>query len=141
VEGEQPRRVIRPGFEPRIDAIVRANKIARDYFSNLEAEQRERTGIKSLRVADTKNFGYYIEIPRTYTGPVPPDYIRRQTLVTGERYFTEEMKQLEEQLESAKSELVEIERRAFGRICATVAEQGQRLLATARLLAEIDVYA
>ncbi len=141
VEGEQPRRVIRPGFEPRIDAIVRANKIARDYFSNLEAEQRERTGIKSLRVAYTKNFGYYIEIPRTYTGPVPPDYIRRQTLVTGERYFTEEMKQLEEQLESAKSELVEIERRAFGRICATVAEQGQRLLATARLLAEIDVYA
>ncbi|HWQ12779.1 MAG TPA: DNA mismatch repair protein MutS [Roseiflexaceae bacterium] len=141
VEGEPPRRVIRPGFEPRIDQIVLGNRKARDYFSRLEERERERTGIKSLRVDYTKVFGYFIEVPRSFAHQVPPEYIRKQTISTGERYFTDEMKRLEEQLEGAKSELAEVERRTFARICATVAEQGARLLATARLLAEIDVYA
>jgi DNA mismatch repair protein MutS len=141
VEGEPPRRVIRPGFEPRIDEIVLGNQKARKYFSDLEERERNRTGIKSLRVDYNKNFGYYIEIPRHLAEQAPAHYIRKQTLTTGERYFTEEMKVLEEQLEGAKSELGEVERRAFARVCATVAEQGQRLLASARTLAELDVFA
>ncbi|MEN9937659.1 MAG: hypothetical protein RLZZ387_4238 [Chloroflexota bacterium] len=141
VEGEQPRRVIRPGFEPRIDEIVRGNRMVRDYFTTLEAQERERTGIKSLRVDYNKVFGYYIEVPRTFADQVPPEYIRKQTLTTGERYFTEKMKHLEEGLETAKSELTEVERRAFSRICAVVADASERLLGTARLLAELDVYA
>jgi DNA mismatch repair protein MutS len=141
VEGEPPRRVIRPGYEARIDEIVLGNQKARKYFSDLEERERSRTGIKSLRVDYNKNFGYFIEIPRHLAEQAPAHYIRKQTLTTGERYFTEEMKVLEEQLEGAKSELGEVERRAFTGICATVAEQGQRLLASARTLAELDVFA
>jgi DNA mismatch repair protein MutS len=140
-EGEPPRRVIRPGFEPKIDTIVEGNRRARDYFSKLEERERQKTGIKALRVDYTKVFGYYIEVPRSFTGTVPPEYVRKQTVSTGERYFTEEMKILEEQIEGAKQNLSGLERGAFASICTTVAEQGQRLLQTARTLAEIDVFA
>jgi DNA mismatch repair protein MutS len=138
---EKPRRVIRPGYEPLMDTIVRASKDAQQWISDLEGVEQRRTGIKGLRVDYNKVFGYYIEVAKTYADQVPADYIRKQTLTSGERYITPTLKQYEEIVENAQQRLVEYERRAFARISAEVAEHGPRLLAMARALAETDVYA
>ncbi|HEU4324612.1 MAG TPA: DNA mismatch repair protein MutS [Roseiflexaceae bacterium] len=140
-DGEAPRRVIRPGFDGQMDEIVAASKDAQRFINELEPREQKRTGIKHLRVDYNKVFGYYIELPKSYADMVPPDYIRKQTLTTGERYITDELKRYESIILNAQERLVELERRAFGGICAVVAEAGPRLLATARALAEIDVYA
>ncbi len=140
-DGEAPRRVIRPGFDQQMDEIVTASKDAQRFINELEPREQKRTGIKHLRVDYNKVFGYYIELPKSYADMVPPDYIRKQTLTTGERYITDELKRYESIILNAQERLVELERRAFGGICAVVAEAGPRLLATARALAEIDVYA
>jgi DNA mismatch repair protein MutS len=139
--GEKPRRVVRPGFEPEIDRIVLANQKAQRYLSDLERREREATGIKSLRVGYNQVFGYYIEVAKSYADDVPKTYIRKQTLTTGERYITEELKEVERVVLEAQERLVALERQAFQRMCARVAEFGPQLLATARALAALDVYA
>lgn len=139
--GEPPRRVIRPGFEPEIDQVVAASRDAQRWISELEPKERERTGIKSLRVDYNRVFGYYIEVPKTYADQVPKHYIRKQTLTTGERYFTDELKRYEEIVEQAQQRLIDLERRAFARICDRVTGAGARLLRTARMIATIDVFA
>jgi DNA mismatch repair protein MutS len=139
--GEKPRRVIRPGFEPMIDQIVTANRLAQRYLSNLEQRERERTGIKSLRVDYNKVFGYYIEVSKSYADQVPADYVRRQTLTSGERYVTDELKQVEQTVTQAQEQLADLERQVFNRICEFVAQHGPRLLAVAQTLARLDVYA
>jgi DNA mismatch repair protein MutS len=139
--GEPPRRVIRPGFEPEIDQVVAASRDAQRWISELEPKERERTGIKSLRVDYNRVFGYYIEVPKTYADQVPKHYIRKQTLTTGERYFTDELKRYEEIVEQAQQRLIDLERRAFVRICDVVTGAGSRLLRTARMIATIDVFA
>ncbi|MBO9384454.1 MAG: DNA mismatch repair protein MutS [Roseiflexus sp.] len=139
--GEPPRRVIRPGFEPEIDQVVAASRDAQRWISELEPKERERTGIKSLRVDYNRVFGYYIEVPKTYADQVPKHYIRKQTLTTGERYFTDELKRYEEIVEQAQQRLIDLERRAFARICDVVTSAGSRLLRTARMIATIDVFA
>ena len=139
--GETPRRVIRPGFDAAMDLIVEKSLSAQQWINQLEPYEQERSGIKSLRVDYTKVFGYYIEVPRSFAGKVPDNYVRKQTLVTGERYITPELKEHEDIVLRAKEKLGELELEAFRRICATVAAAGPRLLSTARALAEIDVYA
>jgi DNA mismatch repair protein MutS len=139
-QGEKPRRVVRPGYEPEMDAVVRASKDAQQWISDLEAVEQKRTGIKGLRVDYNKVFGYYIEVARSFADQVPPDYIRKQTLTSGERYITPTLKKYEEIVENAQQRLVELERRAFARVCAEVAVHGLRMLSTARALAMIDVF-
>ncbi len=140
--GERSRRVIRPGFEPRIDALVRASRHAQDYIDRLEGRERERTGIKSLKVGYNSVFGYYIEVSRTTDEKlVPKDYQRKQTLVGAERYVTEELKEYEQVIDRAKLQLVEMEREAFARICEELGRQGDRLRGVARVLAHLDVVA
>jgi DNA mismatch repair protein MutS len=139
--GEAPRRVIRPGFDAAMDLIVEKSLSAQQWINQLEPYEQERSGIKSLRVDYNKVFGYYIEVPRSYAGKVPDNYVRKQTLVTGERYITPELKEHEDIVLRAKEKLGELELEAFRRICAAVAASGPRLLATAHALAEIDVYA
>nr|MDQ2996259.1 DNA mismatch repair protein MutS [Chloroflexota bacterium] len=142
--GETPRRTIRPGFEPGMDAIVEATREAKRWIEQLEPKERTRLGIKNdkgLRVDYNKVFGYYIEVSNSYADRIPADYIRKQTVATGERYFTAELKEYETVVLGAQEKLVELEQKAFAKICATVAAEGARLLATARALAEIDVYA
>ncbi|KAB8142042.1 DNA mismatch repair protein MutS [Chloroflexia bacterium SDU3-3] len=138
--GETPRRVIRPGFDKGMDEVVKAARTAQQYISNLEAREQQKTGIKSLRVGYNQVFGYYIEVAKSYAGDVPADYIRKQTLSTGERYYTSELKEFENIVITAQERLNDLERQAFARVCAIAAEAGERLLATARALAEIDVY-
>jgi DNA mismatch repair protein MutS len=139
--GEQPRRVIRPGFDQQMDEVVAASRDAQTWIAKLEEREQKRTGIKSLRVDYNKVFGYYIEVPKSYANDVPDDYVRKQTLVTGERYFTSELKEYETIVLNAQERLNDLERRAFTGVCMQIAEQGMRLLTTARALAEVDVYA
>ncbi|NTV63148.1 MAG: DNA mismatch repair protein MutS, partial [Oscillochloris sp.] len=140
--GERPRRVIRPGFEPRIDALVRASRHAQEFIDRLEGRERERTGIRSLKVGYNSVFGYYIEVSRTTDEKlIPKDYQRKQTLVGAERYITEELKEYEQVIDRAKLQLVEMEREAFARICEELGQHTDRLRAVARLLAQLDVVA
>jgi DNA mismatch repair protein MutS len=139
--GEQPRRVIRPGFDRQMDDVVAASRDAQAWIARLEEREQKRTGIKSLRVDYNKVFGYYIEVPKSYANDVPGDYVRKQTLVTGERYFTSELKEYETIVLNAQERLNDLERRAFTGLCTQIAEHGMRMLATARALAEVDVYA
>ncbi len=139
--GEQPRRVIRPGFDRHMDDIIERSLSAQTWINDLEPIEQERTGIKSLRVGYNKVFGYYIEVARSVADKVPGDYIRKQTLTTGERYITPALKEHEDVVLRAKEKLNELEQDVFRRVCADVAKHGPRLLATARTLAAIDVYA
>src|SRR5690606_6838750 len=142
-EDDRPHRVIRPGHEPMMDAVVQASYEAQQWISELEVQERERTGIRSLKVDFNKVFGYYIEVPKSYADEInqsSPHYVRKQTLASGERYITPKLKEYEDIVLRAKERLNELEQQAFARICDTVAAQGPRLLATARTLAEIDVY-
>ncbi len=133
--------VIRSGYSDELDRIVSNTRGAREWISNLEAVERERTGIKSLKVGYNKVFGYYIEVTRANTSQVPEDYIRKQTLVSAERYITPEMKEVESRVLSAEEEIREIEVRVFHEVCLKIAERVPRLLNTARQTAILDTAA
>jgi DNA mismatch repair protein MutS len=133
--------IIQPGFSAELDNIIQASSHARDWIANLEAIERERTGIKSLKVSYNKVFGYYIEITHSNTASAPPDYIRKQTLVNAERYITPELKEYETLVLNAESRIHEIEGRLFKEICGQIASASHELLGTARGLAELDVLA
>ncbi len=133
--------IIRPGFSAELDQVVAASQNARDWIANLEAIERERTGIRSLKVGYNKVFGYYIEITHTNADQAPPEYIRKQTLVNAERYITPEMKEYEALVLNAEERIREIEVRIFKQVCGQLASASKRLLATSRSLAGLDVLA
>jgi DNA mismatch repair protein MutS len=132
--------VIRPGFSNELDHIVTASRDAKKWVANLEREERRRTGIKTLKVGYNKVFGYYIEITKANADAVPPEYIRKQTLVNAERYITPDLKEYESLILNAQEQLLEIESRIFREVSDQIAAAALRLLATARALAELDVY-
>ncbi len=134
-------RLIRTGYSAELDELVRSSSEARRWIAGLEAAERERTGIKSLKVGFNKVFGYYIQISHAYKGAVPPHYIRRQTLADGERYMTQELKEYENLVLRAQERISELERELFTDLQRQVAGQANRLLATAAALAELDVLA
>ncbi|MFQ5616611.1 MAG: DNA mismatch repair protein MutS, partial [Anaerolineales bacterium] len=133
--------VVRSGFSAELDGVVSASSHAREWIASLEPAERERTGIKVLKVGYNKVFGYYIEVTKANTSMVPEHYIRKQTLVNAERYITPEMKEYETQVLNAEERMREIERRLFEQICAQIAGSARRLLSTARALAQLDVLA
>lgn len=133
--------VIRPGYSAELDGVVERSRHARDWIANLETIERERTGIKSLKVGYNKVFGYYIEITHANTSIAPAEYIRKQTLVNAERYITPEMKEYETLVLNAEERIREIEERLFREVCARLADSAIHLLSTARALAELDVLA
>jgi len=133
--------VIRAGFSSELDNVNHASKHAREWIANLEGVERERTGIKSLKVGYNKVFGYYIEVSRAKDDSVPADYIRKQTLVNAERYITPEMKEYEALVLNAEDHIRQIENRLFQEVCAQLAQAARRLLETARALAQLDSYA
>ena len=133
--------VIRPGFSAELDGIVESTQHARDYIANLEKAERERTGIKNLKVGYNKVFGYYIEVTKANTHLVPEHYIRKQTLVNAERYITPEMKEYEALVLNAEERIRELEARLFKQVCTAVASHAPCLLETARALARLDVLA
>ncbi len=133
--------VIKPGYSEELDNVVEMSNHAREWISNLEAVERERTGIKSLKVGYNKVFGYYLEVTHSNTTQVPPDYIRKQTLVNAERYITPEMKEYESLVLNAEERIREIENRIFKEICQSLLPYLMTLLNTSRLLGELDVHA
>jgi DNA mismatch repair protein MutS len=133
--------VIAPGYSSELDGIASASKNAKDWVANLERQERERTGIKSLKVGYNKVFGYYIEITTPNVPQAPPEYIRKQTLANAERYITPALKEYESLILNAEERLIELETTLFKEICAQIAGAAARLLSTARAIAEIDVYA
>lgn len=112
---------------------------ARSKISELESRERERTGIKTLKVKYASPFGYAIEVNRSYTGSLPPEYVRKQTLTSGERYITPELKELELAITTAQSRQERLEQQLFDELLERVAVRGDELLEAARAIAELDV--
>jgi DNA mismatch repair protein MutS len=132
--------VIRQGFSEELDSLRLATRNAKQYLANLEKQEREKTGIKSLKVGFNKVFGYYIEVSQSNLSQVPENYIRKQTLVSGERFFTPELKEYESMILNARDRIDELETGIFRRICQQVASAGEPVLALANALAELDVF-
>jgi DNA mismatch repair protein MutS len=133
--------VIRPGYSAELDGVLERSKHARDWIANLESEERKQTGIKTLKVGYNKVFGYYIEVTRANAENVPESYIRKQTLVNSERYITPELKEYETLVLNAEDRIRDIESRLFHELCNRLAGSANRLLGSARALAELDVLA
>lgn len=131
--------IIRPGYSSELDGVLEASRHAREWINNLEPSERERTGIKTLKVGYNKVFGYYIEISHGQIAKAPSEYIRKQTLVNAERYITSEMKEYETLVLNAEERIHEIELRLFHETCSALAKSSNRLLGTAHSLAELDV--
>ncbi|HLH71679.1 MAG TPA: DNA mismatch repair protein MutS [Chloroflexota bacterium] len=133
--------VIAPGFSSELDDINQSTSHAHRWIQNLEATERERTGIRGLKVGYNKVFGYFIEVSNANRSLVPDSYIRKQTLVGGERYVTAELKEYEAIVLNAKERVSELEQALFKQVCTQIASERQRVLRTARALSEADVYA
>jgi DNA mismatch repair protein MutS len=131
--------IIRPGYSQELDSVIEASQHARDWIGNLEVVERERTGLKTLKVGYNKVFGYYIEISRGAADKAPSNYIRKQTLVNAERFITPEMKEYETLVLNAEDRIREIELRLFKETCAVIGKSAYKLLQIARSLAVLDV--
>ena len=131
--------LIAAGFSEELDATRRAATEGKTWIANLERRERERTGIKNLKVGYNKVFGYYIEVTKPNLHLVPDDYVRKQTLVNAERFITPELKEYESLVLNAQERIVELETRLFREVVAQVAQHAHRLLETARAIAELDV--
>jgi DNA mismatch repair protein MutS len=133
--------VVKPGFSKELDEIRGAAAEAKRYLANLERQEREGTGIKSLKVGYNRVFGYYIEVSKSNLDLVPERYIRKQTLTGGERFYTPELKEYESVILNAQERTLELETAIFRQICQQIAASDEKILSSARALAEIDVFA
>jgi DNA mismatch repair protein MutS len=133
--------VIRKGFSAELDGIEVASRDARRWVAGLERVERERTGIKSLKVGFNKVFGYYIEVTTANSHLAPADYIRKQTLVNAERYITPELKEYESLILNADERQQELEGQIYRQVLEQVAAAAPRLLQLAQAIAELDVLA
>ena len=138
VEDEDAGPTLRAGFCPALDAALEDARATRHWLVNLERDERERTGIRSLKVSYNKVFGYYIEVTRPNLDRVPPEYVRKQTVATGERYITTALKEAEARLLAADEEIARLEREALLALGQTIATSAARLLVTASALAGLD---
>ena len=134
-------KVIKRGFSPELDELLESSRSARDYIASLEKRERERTGIKSLKVGYNRVFGYYIEVSNPNLSKVPDDYVRRQTLVGGERFITPEMKEYETRILNAQERIEELEASLFRQVCRQVSDASAPIVITARAVAQTDVFA
>lgn len=132
--------LIRPGYNAEVDRLRDARANGKAWIAELEARERERTGIKSLKVGFNRVFGYYIEVTRANLAAVPEDYIRKQTLAGAERFITPELKEKEELILGAEERLARLEYELFCELRDRIAGQTPRLKAVAAQIAEIDVW-
>ena len=133
--------VIREGFSAELDQLKRASGDARSFIANLESRERERTGIRGLKVGYNQVFGYYIEVSKANQEQVPPDYVRRQTLTNAERYVVPELKEYESLVLNARERIDQLERDLYRRLCAQIAEHAPVLGKLAAAIARLDVFA
>ncbi len=132
--------VIKPGFSPELDDLRSKTTHSRQYLANLEQQERQRTGIKNLKIGYNRVFGYFIEISNSNLPQVPAEYIRKQTLVNGERFFTPELKEFETQILNAQERIIEMETTLFKGVCGQIAACAEPILVLTRAMADIDVF-
>ena len=132
---------IKLGYNEEIDKLKTATTEGKNWLMKLEADEKEKTGIKSLKVGYNKVFGYYIEVTNTYKKMVPDTYIRKQTLTNGERYITEELKTLENQILGAEEKVIKLELEEFDKIRKEIAANVKRLQKSAEVVSTLDVIA
>lgn len=130
--------VIRPGYNPRLDELRSAVTDGKQWLSDLEAREREATGIKTLRIQYNRVFGYYIEVTKAYYSLVPLRYQRRQTLASSERFTTDELRQLESKITGAQEQSTRLELELFYAVRSEIASAMPRLQATAKALKTLD---
>ncbi|MCM1538283.1 MAG: DNA mismatch repair protein MutS [bacterium] len=133
--------IIRDGYDPDIDMLRKAKTEGKDWLARLESEDRERTGIKNLRIKYNKVFGYYFEVTNSFKKMVPEDYIRKQTLTNAERYTTPRLKELEDTILNAEDKLTALEYDAFCKVRDSIAAELDRIQRTAKAVAALDVFA
>ncbi|MEW6530111.1 MAG: DNA mismatch repair protein MutS [Thermodesulfobacteriota bacterium] len=131
--------VIRPGYDEELDELRGISTHGKEWIAGIEARERERTGIPNLKVGYNKVFGYYIEVTRSHQAKVPPEYVRKQTLVNAERYITEDLKEYELKVLNAQDRILELEEAIFSRLRMQLQEVIPRIQATAHLIATLDV--
>jgi len=131
--------VVRLGWSAELDDLRTVRDGARDFIARLQTRERERTGIGSLKVGFNKVFGYYLEVTKANLDRVPGDYVRKQTLANGERYFTPELKEWEEKVFGAEDRIAQLEADLFAEVRARVGAEVARLQATGARVATLDV--
>ena len=133
--------IIKMGYNEEVDKLKTATTEGKNWIIQLEAEEREKTGIKNLKVGFNKVFGYFIEVTKSNLDQVPERYIRKQTLTNAERYITEELKNLENQILGAEEKVVILEYDLFTKIREEIAKNIVRLQKTATMVSTLDVLA
>ena len=133
--------IIKDGYNDDVDKLRRSKTEGKNWLAELEAKERERTEIKTLRVRYNKVFGYYIEVTNSFKDMVPDDYTRKQTLTNAERFITQELKELEDLILGAEDKLAALEYELFCDVRDRVASQVERIQKTARAVALLDVIA
>ena len=133
--------IIKDGYDPAIDELRKISREGKNWIAAIETQERDRTGIESLKVRYNQVFGYYIEITKANLARVPADYIRKQTLVNAERFMTAELKELEERVIGADARLLACEQEVFIQLRSRLAKETHRLDAMATVLSLIDVVA
>ena len=131
--------IIREGFDENIDRLRHARTEGKDWLARLEEEDRERTGIRNLKIRYNKVFGYYYEVTNSFKDMVPQDYIRKQTLANAERYTNARLKELEDTILNAEDRLIALEYETFCRIRDAIAGEMERIQKTAKAVARLDV--
>ena len=133
--------ILKDGYHEEVDRLRKAKTDGKKWLAELEAKDRERTGIKNLKVKYNKVFGYYLEVTNSYKDLVPEDYQRKQTLANAERFFTPELKELEDTILGAEDKLIALEYELFRQLRNRIASQVYRIQQTAKAIARLDVYA
>ena len=131
--------LIKTGYNQEVDECREASVNGKTWLTELEAKEREETGIKNLKISFNKVFGYYIDVTKSYLHLVPPHYIRKQTLVNNERFITDELKKMEDTILGAEERLTRLEFEVFCNIREYVLAQAERLRMTASAIARLDV--
>lgn len=132
--------LIKDGYHGEVDKFRKAKTEGKSWLAQIESKERERTGIKNLRIKFNKVFGYYLEVTNSYKDLVPQDYIRKQTLTNAERYITPELKELEETILGAEEKLTALEYELFTGIRDQIGAEVLRIQKTAKAVARLDVF-
>ena len=132
--------LIKKGYKPEIDELIEATTNGKQWLANVEIREKELTGIKNLKIGYNKIFGYYIEVNKSNIKDIPEDrYIRKQTLTTGERYITEELKKMENEILGAKEKIIALEYDEFVNIRNEIQSNAKRIQRTASAISKLDV--
>ena len=133
--------IIRDGYNEEVDKLRRAKSDGKEWLAKLENDEREKTGIKNLRIKYNKVFGYYLEVTNSYKDMVPDYYTRKQTLANAERYITPELKELEDMILGAEDKLYALEYELYSEVRDTIAGEVERIQKTAKAVAALDAFA